>query len=191
MTRRFLLSLSFAVAVGAVAVVAAGVYAQGQTPKRGGILNTLLIEEPPGLLIHESATVSNVWPMSPCYSNLVLFRSRQAAGERGYGDSGTGRSLVVAGQLPQPRVLPQEEREVARRSPLQLARREVHLRRGARGAGSPHQTPAERAQGLVRQRGRHRGARSLHGGVQAQAPPAVASSHARLRLLARVSGART
>src|SRR5215831_12749235 len=73
MTRRFLLSLSFAVAVGAVAVVAAGVYAQGQTPKRGGILNTLLIEEPPGLLIHESATVSNVWPMSPCYSNLVLF----------------------------------------------------------------------------------------------------------------------
>ena len=44
-----------------------------QTPKRGGILNTLLIEEPPGLLIHESATVSNVWPMSPCYSGLVLF----------------------------------------------------------------------------------------------------------------------
>jgi peptide/nickel transport system substrate-binding protein len=44
-----------------------------QTPKRGGILNTLVIEEPSGLLIHESATVSNVWPMSPCYSGLVLF----------------------------------------------------------------------------------------------------------------------
>jgi peptide/nickel transport system substrate-binding protein len=44
-----------------------------QTPKRGGILNSVLIEDPPGLLIHESATVSNVWPMSPCYSNLVLF----------------------------------------------------------------------------------------------------------------------
>src|SRR5215469_733072 len=70
MTRRFLLSLCLALAVGAAA---AGVHAQGQTPKRGGILNTLLIEEPPGLLIHESATVSNVWPMSPCYSNLVLF----------------------------------------------------------------------------------------------------------------------
>ena len=53
--------------------MAAGVHAQGPTPKRGGILNTLLIEEPPGLLIHESATVSNVWPMSPCYSGLVLF----------------------------------------------------------------------------------------------------------------------
>ena len=57
-------------------VVLAGMVAaavEGQTPKRGGILNTLVIEEPPGLLIHESATVSNVWPMSPCYSNLVLF----------------------------------------------------------------------------------------------------------------------
>ena len=50
MTRRFLLSLCVALAVGAVA---AGVHAQGQTPKRGGILNTLLIEEPPGLLIFD------------------------------------------------------------------------------------------------------------------------------------------
>jgi len=47
--------------------------AQGARPKRGGILNTVLIEDPPGLIIHESATVSNVWPMSPCYSNLVFF----------------------------------------------------------------------------------------------------------------------
>src|SRR4029453_2979749 len=47
--------------------------AQGAKPKRGGILNTVLIEDPPGLIIHESATVSNTWPMSPCYSNLVFF----------------------------------------------------------------------------------------------------------------------
>jgi peptide/nickel transport system substrate-binding protein len=47
--------------------------AESQMPKRGGILNSLVIEDPPGLLIHESATVSNVWPMMPCYSNLVLF----------------------------------------------------------------------------------------------------------------------
>ena len=47
--------------------------AGAQTPKRGGVLNAMLGEDPPGLLIHESATVSNVWPMSPCYSNLVLF----------------------------------------------------------------------------------------------------------------------
>src|SRR5215475_4045376 len=71
MTRRSLLCL-LAVLTLAVATAAA-VQAQGTTPKRGGILNSLLIEEPPGLLIHESATVSNVWPMSPCYSNLVYF----------------------------------------------------------------------------------------------------------------------
>ena len=60
-----------------LAVLAAGLArradAQGARPKRGGILNTVLIEDPPGLIIHESATVSNVWPLSPCYSNLVFF----------------------------------------------------------------------------------------------------------------------
>ena len=60
-----------------LAVLAAGLArradAQGARPKRGGILNTVLIEDPPGLIIHESATVSNTWPMSPCYSNLVIF----------------------------------------------------------------------------------------------------------------------
>jgi peptide/nickel transport system substrate-binding protein len=47
--------------------------AQAAKPKRGGILNSVLTEDPPGLLVHESATISNVWPMSPCYSNLVIF----------------------------------------------------------------------------------------------------------------------
>ncbi|HET8578822.1 MAG TPA: ABC transporter substrate-binding protein [Methylomirabilota bacterium] len=47
--------------------------AGGQAPKRGGILNAMLTEDPPGLSIHESATISGVWPMAPCYSNLVLF----------------------------------------------------------------------------------------------------------------------
>ena len=55
--------------VGALAVAPA----HGQTPKRGGILNAMLAEDPPGLSIHESATISGVWPMMPCYSNLVLF----------------------------------------------------------------------------------------------------------------------
>jgi peptide/nickel transport system substrate-binding protein len=64
------LALGLVVLLGAIA---AGVPGGAQTPKRGGILNSVLIEDPPGLLIHESATVSNVWPMSPCYSNLVLF----------------------------------------------------------------------------------------------------------------------
>src|SRR5262245_11630825 len=57
----------------ALAALAAGSAALADTPKRGGVLTSVLIEDPPGLLIHESATVSNVWPMSPCYSNLVLF----------------------------------------------------------------------------------------------------------------------
>jgi len=61
-----------------VLLVAAALFAtpaESQTgkPKRGGILNSVLTEDPPGLLVHESATISNVWPMSPCYSNLVIF----------------------------------------------------------------------------------------------------------------------
>ena len=61
-----------------VLLVAAALFAtpaESQTgkPKRGGILNSVLTEDPPGLLVHESATISNVWPMSPCYSSLVIF----------------------------------------------------------------------------------------------------------------------
>jgi peptide/nickel transport system substrate-binding protein len=33
----------------------------------------MVTEDPPGFSIHESATVSTVWPMSPCYNNLVYF----------------------------------------------------------------------------------------------------------------------
>src|SRR5574341_412725 len=42
-------------------------------PKYGGVLNATLSEAPPSLSIHEEATVAAVWPMMPCYSNLVLF----------------------------------------------------------------------------------------------------------------------
>src|SRR5580765_3272897 len=66
-------ALGLAVLVATVAWAWAPVGAQGPKPKRGGVLNTVLIEDPPGLIIHESATVSNTWPMSPCYSNLVFF----------------------------------------------------------------------------------------------------------------------
>ena len=64
-------------AVGLVAVIAAlaaaGLPAVGQTPKRGGILNAMALEDPPGFSIHESSTISGVWPVAPCYSNLVTF----------------------------------------------------------------------------------------------------------------------
>jgi peptide/nickel transport system substrate-binding protein len=74
MTRRSLPSVILAVLILVTAALAAmPASAQSGKPKRGGILNSVLTEDPPGLLVHESATISNVWPMSPCYSNLVIF----------------------------------------------------------------------------------------------------------------------
>jgi peptide/nickel transport system substrate-binding protein len=32
----------------------------------------MLIENPPGFSIHEAATIAGVWPVAPCYSNLVI-----------------------------------------------------------------------------------------------------------------------
>jgi peptide/nickel transport system substrate-binding protein len=74
MTRPSLPSVILALLLLVTAALAA-TPASAQTPKprRGGILNSVLTEDPPGLLVHESATISNVWPMSPCYSNLVIF----------------------------------------------------------------------------------------------------------------------
>src|SRR5262245_43818990 len=65
--------LGLALAILAAALAAGPVPARGQVPKRGGILNAMLAEDPPGLSIHESATISGLWPVMPCYSNLVLF----------------------------------------------------------------------------------------------------------------------
>ena len=70
MSRRVLLPFLLAVTLLAAG---AGAPSQGQTPKRGGILTSLIIEDPPGLNIHEAATTSTLWPMVSCYSNLVIF----------------------------------------------------------------------------------------------------------------------
>ena len=59
-------------------IVASGVQARDQTPKRGGTLTSLIIEDQPGFLIHEAATTSVLWPMMPRYSNLVLFDQLKA-----------------------------------------------------------------------------------------------------------------
>ena len=59
--------------LGVLVVVVVAAVAQGQAPKRGGVLNAMLGEDPPGFSIHESATISGLWPMAPCYSNLVIF----------------------------------------------------------------------------------------------------------------------
>ena len=73
MTRSRSVVAALALCLVVAAVLGGRLAAEGQTPKRGGVLQSVLIEDPPGLLVHESATVSNTWPMSPCYSNLVYF----------------------------------------------------------------------------------------------------------------------
>ena len=59
MSSRSLIALLLAVLI----LVAVGAPA-AQTPKRGGVLNAMLIENPPGFSIHESATPSQAKPLS-------------------------------------------------------------------------------------------------------------------------------
>lgn len=73
MTRR-LPHLAMLGLVCALAVVAGVRPASAQTPKAGGVLNLRLREDLPyGFSIHESPTISTLWPAMPCFSNLVLF----------------------------------------------------------------------------------------------------------------------
>jgi peptide/nickel transport system substrate-binding protein len=58
----------------ALALVATPVTPWAQTPKPGGTLNITQREDPPqGFAIHETSTISTVWPAMPCFNNLVLF----------------------------------------------------------------------------------------------------------------------
>src|SRR5215813_7069727 len=67
------ISISLAV-VSLVLVIALGTPALSQTPKAGGTLNITQREDlPQGFAIHETSTISSVWPVMPCLSNLVLF----------------------------------------------------------------------------------------------------------------------
>jgi peptide/nickel transport system substrate-binding protein len=55
-------------------VVSGGALAAAQTPKHGGHLNIMLREDlSQGFSIHETGTVSSVWPAMPCLNNLVIF----------------------------------------------------------------------------------------------------------------------
>lgn len=101
-----------------------------------------------------------------------------------------GGEVVLAGQLPEPRVLSAPGRALARRAALHLEGREVHLRHGARGPRRAGEAPHQPAQGVVRQRRGHRGARLSHRDLPAQAPAAFAAGDARLRLLTRAARAR-
>ncbi len=55
-----------------LALSAQGISAAAE-PKSGGLLNATLEEAPPSFSIHEEATAAAVWPVMPCYNNLVLF----------------------------------------------------------------------------------------------------------------------
>src|SRR5262245_46665819 len=68
-----ILTRIIAAAVAAL-VILTGAVSYGQTPKRGGSLTLRLREDlPQGFAIHESPTISTMWPAMPCFSNLVLF----------------------------------------------------------------------------------------------------------------------
>jgi peptide/nickel transport system substrate-binding protein len=67
-------STRFLYALALAAVILTGAPSLGQAPKRGGWLNLRLREDlPQGFAIHESPTISTMWPAMPCFSNLVLF----------------------------------------------------------------------------------------------------------------------
>ena len=99
--------MSFLVSVVLVALtlVAGGPDALAQTPKPGGSLAMTLREDlPQGFSIHESSTISSVWPVMPCLNNLVPSIPKATGGSR-HDHRRAGREVVVAGQLPEPGVL--------------------------------------------------------------------------------------
>jgi hypothetical protein len=58
MTRRSRPSVTFGLAIlGAASLFALPASGQTPLPKHGGILNSVLTEDPPGLVVHESATI--------------------------------------------------------------------------------------------------------------------------------------
>src|SRR5262245_63143015 len=62
-----------------LAALALAAPAQSQTPKSGGTLNVMLREDlSQGFAIHESSTISTVFPAPPCFNNLVQFDPAKA-----------------------------------------------------------------------------------------------------------------
>ncbi len=66
-------TLSVSIVLGLVLVPALA-RSQTRAPRAGGVLTGVLAEDlAQGFSIHETATISTVWPSMPCFSNLVLF----------------------------------------------------------------------------------------------------------------------
>jgi peptide/nickel transport system substrate-binding protein len=73
MTKTRAVALAFATVL-ILVIGLGGVPALSQTPKSGGSLNITLREDlSQGFAIHETSTISVVWPSMPCFNNLVIF----------------------------------------------------------------------------------------------------------------------
>ena len=87
--------------VAALLLALVGWPADAQAPKQGGVLNLRLREDLPyGFSIHESPTISTLWPAMPCFSNLVLFdpAKRTHSGDAVVGalpSAGRGRTTIA------------------------------------------------------------------------------------------------
>src|SRR4051812_6478115 len=67
-------SLTLVVAALAVAPAESQTSPASPTPKSGGTLKVMHREDTPqGFAVHETSTISTVWPSSPCFNNLVYF----------------------------------------------------------------------------------------------------------------------
>jgi peptide/nickel transport system substrate-binding protein len=68
------LALVFVAGALAVRPVESQTPAASPTPKAGGSLNVMLREDlSPGFAVHETSTISTVFPASPCFNNLVYY----------------------------------------------------------------------------------------------------------------------
>ena len=76
MSRRVIVTLASVLltSVGLAAAIAAAPGPALLPGKPGGVLNVLTREDlAQGFSIHESATLSTIWPAQPCFNNLVTF----------------------------------------------------------------------------------------------------------------------
>jgi hypothetical protein len=76
MSRRAIVALAsvLVISVGLAAAIAEAPGPALLPGKSGGVLNVLTREDlAQGFSIHESATLSTIWPAQPCFNNLVAF----------------------------------------------------------------------------------------------------------------------
>ena len=131
-----------------------------------------------------------VWPMMPCYNNLVLFDPlKKEENER-----------TIIGELAEKWAWQEGGKALVFHlrsgvkwhdgQPFTLEGREVHLRRPPGGARRAGQASRQSPEALVREHRGHRDAESRHGDLPPEAAPAVSPPDARLRVFPGVPGPR-